>query len=103
MGMSIKTQITHDKAKLSLQGRFDFSAHRDFRQGYEGLLKQPGVTSLEIDLRDINYIDSSALGMLLVLKETVAKSRQQLTIANCTGSIRKVLEVANFDKLFTLS
>lgn len=103
MGMSIKTHVTQEKAKLSLQGRFDFSAHREFRQGYEGLLTHPGVTRVELDLHGVDYIDSSALGMLLVLKEAVAKSQQQLVITNCSGSVRRILDVANFGKLFVLS
>ena len=103
MGIAIKTNITQEKAKLSLQGRFDFSAHREFRQGYEGLLNHPEVTSVELDFRGVEYIDSSALGMLLVLKEAVAKSQQQLIITNCTGPVRRVLDVANFGKMFVLS
>lgn len=103
MGMTVKTQVTGEKAKLSLNGRFDFTAHREFRQGYEGALKQPGVTGLEVDLGGVDYIDSSALGMLLLLKESAERNRTHLALINCTGSVRRVLDVANFGKLFSLS
>jgi len=102
MAMTIKTQVAQETGTLSLEGRFDFNVQRDFRQGYESLLHQPGVTRVELDLRGVDYIDSSALGMLLVLKEVMEKSRQQLTITNCTDPVRKVLDVANFGRLFVL-
>ena len=102
MTMSITTQVMADKARLSLQGRFDFSAHRDFRQGYEKLILQSEVKCVEVNMSGVEYIDSSALGMLLVLREAVIRNQQQLMITNCTNSVRRVLDVANFGKLFVL-
>jgi anti-anti-sigma factor len=102
MAMSISTQVTAEKARLTLQGRFDFSAHRDFRQGYEKLITQPEVKSIEVNMSGVEYIDSSALGMLLVLREAVIRNQQQLMLTNCTSSVRRVLDVANFGKLFVL-
>jgi anti-anti-sigma factor len=103
MSMTVKTQVNGEKAKLSLRGRFDFTAHREFRQGYESVLQQPGIKGLEVDLGGVDYIDSSALGMLLLLKESAEHGRAQLALTNCTGSVRRVLDVANFGKLFSLS
>ena len=103
MAMIVKTQILQERAKLSLQGRFDFSAHRDFRQGYETILNHSGVTRIELDLRGVEYIDSSALGMLLILKEALTHSHQHLIITNCTEPVRRILDVANFGKMFVLA
>ena len=103
MAMTVRTQIAGEKAQLSLSGRFDFTAHREFRQSYESALKQPGIKGIEVDLRGGDYIDSSALGMLLLLKESAERGRMRLALTNCTGSVRRVLDVANFGKLFSLS
>jgi anti-anti-sigma factor len=103
MAMEVKVRVDGGKATLSLSGRFDFTAHREFRQGYEGILQQPGTKSLAIDLGGVEYIDSSALGMLLLLKESAAAAKHTVALVNCRGTVRRVLDVANFDKLFTLS
>ncbi len=103
MAMTVKTQIAGEKAQLSLSGRFDFTAHCEFRQSYEDVLKQAGLRGLAVDLSGVDYIDSSALGMLLLLKESAERSQLQLSLVNCTGSVRRVLDVANFGKLFSLS
>jgi HptB-dependent secretion and biofilm anti anti-sigma factor len=70
VAMTVKMQVTGEKAKLSLGGRFDFTVHREFRRGYENALRQPGITGLEVDLGGVDYIDSSVLDMLLLLKES---------------------------------
>ena len=103
MAISVKTEISGEQAKLSLSGRFDFTAHREFRQGCEGALSQSSITGLEVDLGGVDYIDSSALGMLLLLKENVDRAQCRLTLTNCHGPVRRVLDVANFGKLFSLS
>jgi HptB-dependent secretion and biofilm anti anti-sigma factor len=49
------------------------------------------------------YVDSSALGMLLVLRDKVAGDKTAISIKNVRPEVMKILEIANFDKLFTLS
>ncbi|MBI5746077.1 MAG: STAS domain-containing protein [Nitrospirae bacterium] len=100
--MQVKTRRCEDKVVLSLSGRFDFTGHRDFRSGYEEVLKESGMQEIEVDLGGVDYMDSSALGMLLLLKEKAAMSNQKVILSNCKGTIRQILEVANFGKLFTI-
>ena len=102
MALAVTVQVQGGKANLSLSGRFDFSAHGEFRRTYEEVMKQEGVKGLDVDLGGVDYIDSSALGMLLLLKESADRAKHPLALVNCRGAVRRVLEVANFTKLFTL-
>ena len=52
-------------AKIQLRGRFDFGSHREFKTSYEAPLGATGVNELHIDMGGVEYLDSSALGMLL--------------------------------------
>ncbi|CAK0779817.1 hypothetical protein CCP3SC15_6930001 [Gammaproteobacteria bacterium] len=65
-------------------------------------MKQPGIDTLNVDLATVDYLDSSALGMLLLLRENVESTHIQLTLVNSHGAVRQFLEVANFSKMFTL-
>lgn len=102
MTHSVNNRIQDNRATLSLSGRFDFSIHRDFRRNYEDILGTPGVRELDVDLANVNYIDSSALGMLLLLREKAGAQNIQLKLAHAQGSVRQVLEVANFGRLFEI-
>lgn len=89
-------------ATVTLAGRFDFNAHREFRDAIDRALAESTVRQLVLDFRAVDYIDSSALGMLMLLKEKADNSHKQVTLSHCTGSARQVLEIANFSKLFVM-
>jgi anti-anti-sigma factor len=93
---------TTGKARISLAGRFDFSAHREFKNCYEPTLKAGDVAEVEIDMGSVEYLDSSALGMLLMLKEKAGSAKKTVSLTNCRGSVRQVLDIANFGKLFPI-
>lgn len=100
-------QITVEKkgttAKLALNGRFDFSSHREFRSACDEALQTPGIKEIEADFSRVDYLDSSALGMLLLLREKAQNANLKVSLTNCTGLVQQVLDVANFQRLFTIS
>jgi anti-anti-sigma factor len=87
-------------ATLRVDGRFDFNVHRQFRDAYHNLPENSdGVV---VDLKGAEYMDSSALGMLLLLREHFGGQAAKVTIVNTSPEIRKILEIANFDRLFAI-
>ena len=86
---------------ISVAGRLDFHCHDEFRKVYEN--DPPGeVSEYVVELRQTDYIDSSALGMLLLLREAVADV-DKVRIVNCQPAVRRILEIANFDRLFAVT
>jgi len=53
-------------------------------------------------LDSLPYLDSSALGMLLLLKERAGAAGKDLALVQCKDTVRQVLEIACFTKLFTI-
>ena len=99
--MSIRTSIEADgrKVVIRISGRFDFSQHVAFREAYRN---QGASTEFVVDLRDAEYLDSSALGMLLLLREHAGGDKSRISILGARDDVRRVLEIANFDRLFRL-
>jgi len=87
--------------KISIDGRFDFSQHTAFRSAYEKA--RPDVKCYEIDLSEASYIDSSALGMLLLLRDHAGGQSADISISHCNDDIKKILTVSNFEQLFSIS
>jgi anti-anti-sigma factor len=97
--MAVTTSKSPDGATLtiSISDRFDFSVHRDFRKAYE---QEGGAkSSFIIDLNGAPYMDSSALGMLLQLREYAGNRREAVRVRNAGPAIKDILRIANFDKL----
>lgn len=103
MASTVSNHIGEAKASLTIHGRFDFSIHRDFRTNYEQILSASGVRELDVDLKGVDYVDSSALGMLLLLREKAMAKNVQMQLIGTQASVRQVLEVANFGRLFSIS
>jgi anti-anti-sigma factor len=100
--MAIETKLDEEKRTLEIKisGRFDFSVHQDFRKATQQA--SSGVSAIIVDMSETDYVDSSALGMLLVLRDKVGENKEAISIKSAKPEVRKILDIANFDKLFTL-
>jgi anti-anti-sigma factor len=99
--MSITSTISDDQNTVTIRvsGRFDFSTHQDFVQIYKSYTK--GEKCFVVDLKTAEYMDSSALGMLLQLREHNKKG-DHVVLLNGNDAVKDVLNIANFDKLFSI-
>lgn len=101
--MSVVTEVSQDgqKVTISIKGRFDFGRHQEFRESYEKLNKKPD--SIVVDLKEATYLDSSALGMLLLLRDHAGGDSADIRVVNSSSDVKKILAISNFDKLFDIS
>lgn len=101
--MTVKSSIRDGVARVTVEGRFNFDIHAKFKAASQEAFAEPGTKTIEIHLFDVDYMDSSALGMLLVLKDQAHKAGiRDLVLVGARGSVRQVLEVARFDKFYTM-
>lgn len=100
--MQLQLRTEDRRAIVRLTGRFEFSMHREFREAVDTVLQDKDVDSVVIELAGVEYLDSSALGMLLMLRDRANTARKTLTLANPRGMVKQALEIARFDKLFSI-
>ena len=100
MSVTINVSNENSTATIKIDGRFDFSLHNDFRKSYKDVNLKNGEYT--IDLGSTGYLDSSALGMLLLLKEHAESQSATVRLVNFNDEIKEILSIASFDKLFTL-
>lgn len=98
--MSVKHSIDDESKTLTIviNGKFDFTVHNGFRASYQNA--NPSL-NVKIDLKNAEYMDSAALGMLLLLDEHFADKK--IKIINAGQYVKEVLEVAQFHKRFDIS
>lgn len=101
--MSLERVFSDDGKELTifLEEKFDFGKVQDFRVAYsEG---NEGVTGIVINLQETEYMDSSALGMLLNMQKSLMDSVTSFKISHCRPQVLKILQVARFDKKFHIT
>jgi anti-anti-sigma factor len=97
--MAIQVTDNGQQVTLAIEGRFDFSQHREFSGAYKAFEK--GSKEFLVDLSRVQYMDSSAMGMLLQLREYAKKGgNDTVVLANPTPGVADILRIANFEKLF---
>lgn len=100
--MSITSTVSEDGKKIiiAVAGKFDFQLYDEFRSSYVDT--QGAGVQYEVDLSGTDYLDSSALGMLLLLREHAGGEGSRIDIKNSSPDVKKILDVANFGKLFDI-
>ncbi len=100
MKVTSRLQDNGKEVVIEINGRFDFSLQKEFRDAYQ---KHDGGLSYRVNLENTEYMDSSALGMLLLLREHAGNVTHRIRLVGANRAVRKILDVANFDKLFAIA
>ena len=100
--MALHAELSKDGKCLTIHisGKFDFTLVQGFRQAYSEL--SDNVEQVVVDLKDTEYMDSSALGMLLNMKKTLGDRVKSIRLSGCQPQIRKILQISRFDKKFEI-
>jgi len=98
--MSVTAATNGNEITINISGRFDFSSHQEFRQIYENV--ETEVSNYVVDMSEATYLDSSALGMLLLMRDHAGGDNANINIINCNDDVKKILTISNFGQLFTI-
>ncbi len=101
--MSLEKQLSSNEMELTIfmEEKFDFGKVQDFRDAYSTAPKS--VNTIVVDLAATEYMDSSALGMLLNMQKTMADKIKTFKIINSRPQVAKILKISRFDKKFEMS
>jgi anti-anti-sigma factor len=100
--MGFKTSLDSKRATVFLEGRLAFGSYPAFKTASFPLLELPEVTEIHLDLSAVEYLDSSALGMVLHFKQKAEAAGKALAITRPSPPVAAVLKVVNFSKLVTI-
>ncbi|PYF81752.1 anti-anti-sigma factor [Marinomonas alcarazii] len=85
---------------IRIEGRFDYSCHKTFKEAF---MNTVGVTSCDVDLSRVTYLDSSALGMLLLLRDYTGGDKANIRLIHANDAAIDILKIANFHRLFVIT
>jgi anti-anti-sigma factor len=101
--MSILTQHQDGTARITISERFDSGLYQNFKKAYLPLLDNRAVQTIEVDISQVPYLDSGALGMLVLLNESAKNANKRVSLISLPGPVADVLKIANVDKLFSIN
>lgn len=96
------TMTTQDeRVHITLSGSFAFGDNQAFRDMLKQIEAQR-VGLVSVDLSGVDFIDSAALGMLLLLRDTLESRGIGLELHQPVGQVKKMFDLSQFDTLFTI-
>ena len=94
-------RLNGQTAVIRLEPRFAAEYRQRFTQATEEALKSREVRELQLDFTDVRYIDSCAMGLMMLLRRQAHGRR--VSLVNCDNSVKNTLRDAHFGTLFAIS
>ncbi|WP_127470812.1 STAS domain-containing protein [Thiomicrorhabdus aquaedulcis] len=99
--MSLNIKEKNNVVTIAIEGSFDVSGYQAFKEVIE--THNDPQTHFIVECKHASYLDSSALGMLLLLREKTAGDQKRLKLVNVHGDVASILKIAQFDRLFSIN
>lgn len=89
-----------DELIIQIQGNLDFNQYEEFTNSYQ---KYDHVfKKYTVDLSEVKVVDSSGLGMFLLLRDFAGGDSSEVSLINPNPIVRDMLEASKFKKLFSI-
>jgi len=99
--MQISERRVGDVSILILVGELTYVNRGLFTTAVERT-KQAGCRHLVLDLQAVRFLDSSAIGMLVLLAQNMKASHGTVILSSPQSYIREILALANLDRVFPI-
>ena len=99
-GMTIQERIVSDVAIVRISGRVTLTEGTPEVDDVLQRLVQQGHVRIVLDLEEVPYIDSTALGSLLRTHATVSRRGGAMKLLKVKGHVRELLELTRLLSVF---
>lgn len=97
--MKIDLKRENDVLTISLEGRLDTSSAPELDAELNGALE--GVKTLYFDFKDLDYLSSAGLRILLITHKTMSKQGKMI-LRNVNDLIMETFDMTGFSSILTI-
>ncbi len=97
--MEIYRETNDSTLCLTLSGRLDTYTASQLETEIKNSID--GITRLELDFTEVDYVSSAGLRVLLATQKTMQK-QGELVLKNVTDAVMEVLEITGFVDILTI-
>jgi len=99
--MVANLSIPSGAARIAMPNLFDFTMYHGFMKSCTPLLNNIAVREIEVELSAVDYLDSFALDMLMLLKERAISANKSLSLISPSIPVTRVLGT-HFSEMFNI-
>jgi anti-sigma B factor antagonist len=98
--LKLESKVTGDAASVVVRGEVDMATAPQLREELTGLVDS-GVTRLVLDCRELHFLDSSGIGVLIAVHKLLDESGS-LVLESPPAHVRKVLDLTGVSEHVTI-
>jgi anti-anti-sigma factor len=91
--LSHQTAVDGAVAVVTLRGELDLAGCAELEPELERLARDDGVEAVVIDLRGLEFLDSSGLRLVVTTDQRLSEARRRLALVPGSDSVQRVFEI----------
>lgn len=103
MSININSVLNSQKQfwNVALEGELDVSTSDKLKECLHGLADQE-MLDMRINLENLEYIDSTGLGVMIGVLKKLKVGNKEIYIINPRNNVRKIFNITGLDKIFKM-
>ena len=100
--MSVEINVTGEVVTAYLGGDIDHHTAKEMRETIDNAVELNMPTLLILDFKDVSFMDSSGIGLVMGRYRNLIKTGAELNIMGAPPNIHKMLKLAGIERLAKL-
>jgi len=88
--------------QIRVTGRMTHADHKGFRE-ILGRINEADAQRVVFDLTAVEFLDSSALGMLLIVRDASVQQKRAIVLKGASGQVENLMKIAKLHKYFEIA
>ena len=99
ININSKLDIQNDFWNISLEGELDVSTADKLKEHLHTLVTKK-IVDMKINVTNLDYIDSTGLGVMIGVLKKLKISDKEIYIINPKSNVKKIFTITGLDKIF---
>jgi anti-anti-sigma factor len=100
--LAIKERNVNNMRIIDLEGEITLVDAKEFKKAVYSEIDMPNINGIVINLKEVPYVDSIGLGILLEMNKTVAEKGYTFSLMNLTPNVMELMDLSQGKKFFTI-
>lgn len=99
ININSKLDLENNFWDINLEGELDVSTADKLKECLHGLVEKE-VVDMKINLSNLEYIDSTGLGVMIGVLKKLRTDDKEIYIINPKSNVKKIFTITGLDKIF---
>lgn len=99
--MEITTKESNGVSVLSLNGRLDLASGAGLKDEIKALMDKE-QNMIHFNLAEVDFINSSGLGVLVSIMKEIRVNKGRLTLSNLASYVQEIFEITQLSHIFEI-